>query len=64
MSNREKLKAIAEDTLACIKQGYYVNTKGETISIEDEMKDCQDNTIFYKSAELESLLSQKTQKNP
>lgn len=64
MSNRERLKIIAEDTLACIKQGYYTNTKGEQISIQDEMKTCQENTLFYKSEELESLLSQRNTKEP
>lgn len=45
--NRDSRKNIANDTLNILEQGYYVNAKGENISIEEMQAFAVENTQLY-----------------
>lgn len=55
-------KAIADDTLKSIEQGYYYNRNNQKIEITAFIKDVVDNTELYSPQQLETLLSVHTNK--
>ncbi|MBT1687163.1 TIGR02452 family protein [Dawidia soli] len=49
---------IAEDSLRIIKQGHYINTQGETVSIREDQQRSVASSIHYTESKLDSLTSQ------
>ncbi len=64
MDHRNSRKHIAEQTLRELEQGYYVNPKGQNISIVDAVQQSIAGSRFYSPAELENLLSTQKPQPP
>lgn len=62
MNMREKMAAIGKETVAIVKQGFYTNQKGQTISIKEEVAQAVKGTVLYSPEEGEVLLQQLPQK--
>ena len=54
---KEKLKQIGQETLAIIQKGFYLNSKGEKINIEDKVKTMIQNTILVKPKDGDILIN-------
>lgn len=54
--NQSKRKAIAEDTLKILEQGFYNNKLGEKVDIALIQKKAEDNTRLFRPGELEELV--------
>jgi uncharacterized protein (TIGR02452 family) len=63
INNHEDRVQLAAQTLEICKDGNYINTKGEIISINEELNSCLEKTIFYRSEELDKLLTESTSSN-
>jgi len=59
---REQMKAIASDTMAILKQGYYINAKNQHIHIEKETKQAITGTVLYEENDTMRIL-QETKPN-
>ncbi|MEO1260431.1 MAG: TIGR02452 family protein [Bacteroidota bacterium] len=53
-----KRKAIAADTLKIIKQGYFINPDGETISVKKEQTYAENNTRLYTPEGSDQLIKE------
>jgi hypothetical protein len=49
---------IAEDTLRIIKQGYYVNPQGKTISTQEDQQHSVKSSIHYTESMLDAVPAQ------
>ncbi|OPC40412.1 TIGR02452 family protein [Elizabethkingia miricola] len=54
-------KEIAQETLDILASKYYINNDGENVDIEKELDFCKDNTRFFTTDELSSLIKNETQ---
>jgi len=53
---RERMKAIASDTMEILKQGYYTNTKNQPIHIEQVTKQAIEGTVLYDEEDTKRIL--------
>ena len=60
MNNREQRAAIAQDTLAILERGYYINSAGNTVQIAAMQQAAVDATSHYTAGELNQISSQIT----
>jgi uncharacterized protein (TIGR02452 family) len=59
VDQRNSRRQIAEQTLQELNQGYYANSKGQSISIDDDVQHSIDGSRLYVKAELDLLLSNR-----
>jgi len=57
MTKRTYRREIAENTLAILNAGHYINASGETIRFADQQKHAEANTIVYTPEASDKLLS-------